>query len=229
MEALEHDYYEISGGVGQKIRTQESVSSVPTDLSIVEPYLVPILNAKPPPTLPPPRYDPPPHPPSNELSRAKTTNIKPLKFSDNHSENKKSKTLSPTDSIQIQPQNNEKTSNFFLQDSSIYQSTKLKKDFEPSERVNLLSRFSTITSSNNDNSKKRDTFVSYLPEENKENIPSPKAKMERLNSKKNFSKGLLKIVHIHILIFLSLNYFNFRREGSLVNYRKTEWILWIFI
>ena len=190
MEALEHDYYELTDGVEQKISTKESVSSVPTDPSVPEPYLVPILNAKPPPTLPPPRFDSGLNLPANELSLAKTANLKPLKISSNDSESNKSKTLSPTGSNQTPPQNSEKTSHFFLQESSIYQSTKLKKDFEPSEKINLLSRFSTRTNNNIDNSKKRNTFVSYLPEDHKENIAAPKAKLERLNSKKNFSKGL---------------------------------------
>ena len=192
MEALEHDYYEITDGVKQKI-PKESISSVPADLSVPEPYLVPILDAKPPPTLPPPRFDSglkSPNLPPNELSHTKTANMKLLKVSSNGSEGKKSKTLSPTDSNLTPPQNNGQTSHFFLQES-IYQSTKLKKDSEPSEKINLLSRFSSRASISNDSLKKRDTFVSYLPDDTTENVPAPKAKLERLNSKKNFSKGLL--------------------------------------
>ena len=79
-----------------------------------------------------------------------------------------------------------------MSESSIYQP--IKKDSDSGEKpcpLSLLNRLATLSSS--DSAKKRtSTFVSYLSEENKENMTTVKPKMESSGSvglKKTLSRG----------------------------------------
>ncbi|KAI6648000.1 NHL repeat containing protein [Oopsacas minuta] len=196
LETLEHDYYDLTEGVEQKISATESVNSFPPDLSSgPQPYLSPIQNAHPPPPVPT-RIDSSPHLSVSELSRTKTTPTK-LKLPNTESESEdqqKCKTLSPADTSQKCTPNSDKNSRFFLMESLIYQSSKYRRESESVEKsgqLGLFSKFSTLSGSNDNTKQKNYSFVSYISEGNKVDVPPTKTKLERMSSggsRKNLSQ-----------------------------------------
>ena len=205
LETLEHDYYDLTDGLKQKIATDESTSSVPISPNHDPvPYLIAIVNAQPPPSTPPPT------PPKsscadklllseNEISRAKTTAPKLLqvKSKPTQTQNKyKAKTLSPKPTNPCLEADHKQNSPFeiqssdFLSESSHYQSPKIRKESDTGDKQGLLNKLATLSSI--DSSKKRtSTFVSYLSEDNKENVTAVKPNLETAGSGgyKSLSRG----------------------------------------